>query len=134
EQDVIQSDKEVSNQVEKEVNDEVPESSGNLLPTASDDILSNESSEPLSTPAVEITVPTDSLPILTVIKSRGRGFKYTQPPSIVNAVSSQNSFRDTADAPSLTEVEADLSNMETDIQFSPTPTFRINKDHLKNQI
>ncbi|GJT08937.1 putative ribonuclease H-like domain-containing protein [Tanacetum coccineum] len=90
--------------VEKEVNGEVSKSSGNSLPIASKDILSNESFKPPSSPTVETTIPTASLAIPTVIKS------------------------------SLTEVEADLSNMETDIQVSPTPTFRINKDHPKNQI
>ncbi|GKA00252.1 retrovirus-related pol polyprotein from transposon TNT 1-94 [Tanacetum coccineum] len=66
---------------------------GNLIPTASQDILSYESVEPSSTPA---------------------------PPSIINAVPSQDSlkdfFGDTSQGPSLTEVEADLSNMETNIQ------------------
>ncbi|GKF10596.1 hypothetical protein Tco_0048522, partial [Tanacetum coccineum] len=93
----------------KEVNEEVPESSGNSLPTASNDTLTNEPSKSPSTPAVETTVPTASSPIPNVIKSRGGGFKYTQPPSIVNSVSSQNSledfFGDTAQAPSLTEVK-----------------------------
>ncbi|GKC44330.1 putative ribonuclease H-like domain-containing protein, partial [Tanacetum coccineum] len=32
------------------------------------------------------------------------------------------------------KVEADLSNMETDIQISPTPTLRIHKVHPKSQI
>nr|GFB85293.1 hypothetical protein [Tanacetum cinerariifolium] len=31
-------------------------------------------------------------------------------------------------------VEADLSNMENNISASPTPTFRIHKDHLTSQI
>ncbi|GKD43395.1 hypothetical protein Tco_1268040, partial [Tanacetum coccineum] len=43
-------------------------------------------------------------------------------------------FRDTTNSTSLTEVEADISNMETDIKVSPTPTLRINKDHPKSQI
>nr|GEU72945.1 hypothetical protein [Tanacetum cinerariifolium] len=34
----------------------------------------------------------------------------------------------------LNEVEADLSNMETSIPVSPTPTLRIHKDHPKSQI
>ncbi|GKF70637.1 hypothetical protein Tco_0203694, partial [Tanacetum coccineum] len=124
--------------VEREVNEEVSERSGISIPTASDGIPTDKSTEPSSTPAVETPVPTASSPIPTVIKSRGGGFQYTQPPSIVNVVSSQNNledfFGDTTQAPSLTEVEAYISNIETGIQVSPTPTFRINKDHLKNQI
>ncbi|GKG54982.1 hypothetical protein Tco_0562969, partial [Tanacetum coccineum] len=95
-------------------------SNGNSLPTASDNISTDDPTKSSSTPAVETLVPTDSPTIPTVIKSRGRGFKYTQPPSIINVVASQNSpkdfFRDASQAPSLTEVEADLSNMKTGIQ------------------
>nr|GFA87897.1 hypothetical protein [Tanacetum cinerariifolium] len=40
-------------------------------------------------------------------------------------------FEDTSNAVSLNEVEADLSNMETPIQVSLTPTLRIHKDHPK---
>ncbi|GJW32173.1 putative ribonuclease H-like domain-containing protein [Tanacetum coccineum] len=43
-------------------------------------------------------------------------------------------FGDSTHATRLNEVEADLSNMETTIQVSPTPTLRIHKDHPKNQI
>ncbi|GJR56217.1 putative reverse transcriptase domain-containing protein [Tanacetum coccineum] len=94
-------------------------------------------SEPPSTPTVETTVPTVSTPVPTVIKSRG-GLRYSQPPSISNVVSSENRvedfFGDSTHATRLNEVEADLSNMETTIQVSPTPTLRIHKDHPKNQI
>ncbi|GKE57724.1 hypothetical protein Tco_1496909, partial [Tanacetum coccineum] len=34
----------------------------------------------------------------------------------------------------LNEVETDLSNMESTIQVSPTPTLRIHKDHPKSEI
>nr|GEX63853.1 ribonuclease H-like domain-containing protein [Tanacetum cinerariifolium] len=40
-------------------------------------------------------------------------------------------FGDTYNAVSLNDVKADLSNMETAIQVSPTPTFKIHKDHPK---
>ncbi|GJY11113.1 putative ribonuclease H-like domain-containing protein, partial [Tanacetum coccineum] len=138
EQDVIQNNEETSQQVDQEANKQILESSGNSIPTASDEIPTDELIEPSSTPAVETPVLTVSSPIPTVIKSRGGGFTYTQPPSIVNVVASPNSldnfFGDSSQAPSLTEVESDISNMEIGIQVSPTPTFRINKDHLKNQI
>nr|GFB59461.1 putative ribonuclease H-like domain-containing protein [Tanacetum cinerariifolium] len=41
---------------------------------------------------------------------------------------------DTTNTVDTNEVEADLSNMETSIPASPTPTFRIHKDHLNSQI
>ncbi|GJR26798.1 ribonuclease H-like domain-containing protein [Tanacetum coccineum] len=123
------------------VNEEVPESSGISFPTAS----SKESSKLTSTLTVETvvptvmetTVPTVSTPVPTIIKSRG-GLRYSQPPSISNVISSENRvddfFRDSTHTTRLNEVEADLSNMETTIQVSPTPTLRIHKDHPKNQI
>ncbi|GJT86382.1 hypothetical protein Tco_1068099 [Tanacetum coccineum] len=43
-------------------------------------------------------------------------------------------FGDTTASVSLNEVEADLSNMETNIQVSPTPTLRINIVFSKSQI
>ncbi|GKA06238.1 putative ribonuclease H-like domain-containing protein [Tanacetum coccineum] len=86
---------------------------------------------------VETIVPNVSTHVPTVIKSRG-GLRYSQPPSISNVVSSENRvedfFGDSTHATRLNEVEADLSNMETTIQVSPTPTLRIHKDHPKNQI
>ncbi|GJS53844.1 putative ribonuclease H-like domain-containing protein [Tanacetum coccineum] len=107
------------------------------VPTDSENIFTIDPSEPPSTPTVESTVPTVSTPVPTVIKSRG-GLRYSQPPSISNAVSSKNRvedfFGDSTHATRLNEVEADLSNMETTIQVSPTPTLRIHKDHPKNQI
>ncbi|GJR77651.1 hypothetical protein Tco_0090016 [Tanacetum coccineum] len=107
------------------------------VPTDSENIFTIDPSEPPSTPTVESTVPTVSTPVPTVIKSRG-GLRYSQPPSISNVVSSENRvedfFGDSTHATRLNEVEADLSNMETTIQVSPTPTLRIHKDHPKNQI
>nr|GEV32263.1 hypothetical protein [Tanacetum cinerariifolium] len=48
-------------------------------------------------------------------------------PSLDNALTLSNRFEDTI------RVEADLSNMESGIPASPTPTFRIHKDHPKSQ-
>ncbi|GJV27922.1 ribonuclease H-like domain-containing protein [Tanacetum coccineum] len=105
----------------KSVNEEVPESSGISFPTAS----SKESSKLTSTPTVETAVPTGRIEILTAT-------------IYSNVVSSENRvedfFGDSTHATRLNEVEADLSNMETTIQVSPTPTLRIHKDHPKNQI
>nr|GEX80920.1 hypothetical protein [Tanacetum cinerariifolium] len=49
-------------------------------------------------------------------------------PSLDNALTLSNRFEDTIG------VEADLSNTESNIPASPTPTFRIHKDHPKSQI
>ncbi|GJS92083.1 putative ribonuclease H-like domain-containing protein [Tanacetum coccineum] len=100
--------------------------------------------ELLTSPTVETAVPTVSTPIPTSSKyippitlslpkiiSSG-GLRYSEPLSLGNVMG--DFFGDTTNLPSLTEVEADISNMETDIQVSPTPTLRINKDHPKSQI
>nr|GEV02875.1 hypothetical protein [Tanacetum cinerariifolium] len=100
---------------------EVPESSGNSNLTPSTKVSSNDSFKLDSSSTVETKVPTVSTPVLTG-----------------NAMSFENRledfFGDTSDAVSLNDVEADLSNMETAIQFSLTPTLRIHKDHPKSQI
>ncbi|GKB49772.1 putative ribonuclease H-like domain-containing protein [Tanacetum coccineum] len=85
-----------------------------------------------STPIVMITaVPTVShiFPQLVKISSLNNP---SEPPSNTNSEwkISLNSTHETR----LNEVEANLSNMETTIQVSPTPTLRIHKDHPKNQI
>ncbi|GJW50213.1 hypothetical protein Tco_0091564 [Tanacetum coccineum] len=94
-------------------------------------------------PAVSLPTAADSLSIPTVsssvprIISRG-GSSYPETPSLGNAMTFEDKledfFGDTTNSASLTEMKADLSNMETGIQVSLTPTLRINKDHLKNQI
>nr|GEZ95466.1 putative ribonuclease H-like domain-containing protein [Tanacetum cinerariifolium] len=55
-------------------------------------------------------------------------FSQKETPSLGNALTLSNRFEDTFG------MEADLSNMETSILVSPTPTFRIHKDHPKSQI
>ncbi|GJX67947.1 putative ribonuclease H-like domain-containing protein [Tanacetum coccineum] len=129
-------------QKEQDGTADVSESSGNTNPTASSkDSLADQSLELLASPTVETAVPTDSTPIPTGSKSippitsslpkiisRG-GSSYSEPLSLGNVM--RDFFGDTT---SLTEVEADISNMETDIQVSPTRTLRINKDHPKSQI
>ncbi|GJR81389.1 putative ribonuclease H-like domain-containing protein [Tanacetum coccineum] len=103
-----------------------------------------ESPELPASLTVETAVPTVSTPIPTGSKSippitsslpkiisRG-GSSYSEPLSLGNVMG--DFFGDTTNSTSLTEVEADISNMETDIQVSPTPTLRINKDHPKSQI
>nr|GFA38126.1 hypothetical protein [Tanacetum cinerariifolium] len=59
-------------------------------------------------------------------------------PSLDNILSLTNRFEDilgvTTSSDEAIGVEADVSNMETTISASPTPTFRIHKDHSKSQI
>ncbi|GJT12512.1 putative reverse transcriptase domain-containing protein [Tanacetum coccineum] len=73
--------------------------------------------EHVSSPIVETLIPTVSSSVPTTSSNKLEDY-----------------IRDTSNPASLKEVEADLSNMESTIQVSPTPTFRINKDHPKSQI
>ncbi|GJU60026.1 putative ribonuclease H-like domain-containing protein [Tanacetum coccineum] len=92
-------------------------------------------------PTVSSLVPTDCLSIPPVSSSGPRilskeGSSYQEAPSLGNVISFENRledfFRDSTDTDSLDKVEADLSNMETDIQISPTPTLRIHKVYPKS--
>nr|GEX98682.1 putative ribonuclease H-like domain-containing protein [Tanacetum cinerariifolium] len=141
-----------SQKEQQEVNGdkEVPDNSRNLNPTASSKVSANDSFELASGSTMETKVltvsshvPTDSLfdPLVTSsvprIISRGVS-SFQELLSLGNAMSFENRledfFGDTSNAVSLNEVEADLSNMETAIQVSPTLTLRIHKDHPKSQI
>nr|GFA88769.1 hypothetical protein [Tanacetum cinerariifolium] len=59
-------------------------------------------------------------------------------PSLDNILSLTNRFDDilgvSTSPDEIIRVEADISNMETSILVSPTPTLRIHKDHPKSQI
>nr|GEV05728.1 hypothetical protein [Tanacetum cinerariifolium] len=141
-----------SQKEQQEVNGdkEVPDNSRNSNPTASLKVSANDSFELASGSTVETEVPTVSSLVLTnslyvppvtlsvpKIISRG-GSSFQEPLSLGNAMSFENRLEDlfgnTSNAVSLNEVEADLSNLETDIQVSPTPTLRIHKDRPKSQI
>nr|GEU29556.1 hypothetical protein [Tanacetum cinerariifolium] len=129
---------------------EVPESSGNSNPTASIKVSTNDSFELASSSTVETevlivstSVPTGSLFVPLVTSSVPRiilkgGLSFPKLLSLGNAMSfknrSEDFFRDIIDAVSLNDVEANLSNMETAIKVSSTPTLRIHKDHPKSQI
>nr|GEU41778.1 reverse transcriptase domain-containing protein [Tanacetum cinerariifolium] len=99
---------------------------------------------------VESTIPTVSLPVPTAcldtspktssdtrLISKGVTIQ-EETPSLDNILSLSNRFEDilgdTTNTVDTNRVEADLNNMETNITASPTPTFRIHKDHLKSQI
>nr|GEW86751.1 hypothetical protein [Tanacetum cinerariifolium] len=109
-------------------------------PTATSKVPSADQVEP----AVSLTVESDILTVSSLVptdclnispeSSSGlrlipKGvFSQKETPSLGNTLTLSNRFEDTFG------VEVDLSNMETSIPASPTPTFRIHKDHLKSQI
>nr|GEY92898.1 hypothetical protein [Tanacetum cinerariifolium] len=109
-------------------------------PTATSKVPSAEQVEPVVSLTVETEIPTVSSLVPTVcldisfdsssdprIISKG-DFSQKETPSLGNALTLSYSFEDTF------REESDLSNMETSISVSPTPTFRIYKDHPKSQI
>nr|GEX62861.1 hypothetical protein [Tanacetum cinerariifolium] len=124
-----------------------PESSGNSNPTAT---LTNPSTDQTKTPTVETPTPTVSSPVLTacldvslqlssdirLISKRVTGQVDTQ--SLDNILTLSNRFEDilrvTTNTGDSHGVEANLGNMENNISASPTPTFRIHKDHPTSQI
>ncbi|GJZ14614.1 ribonuclease H-like domain-containing protein [Tanacetum coccineum] len=140
----------LQNKQDKIINTYVSESSGNTNPTAITKDPTAKQVEHVLSSIVETEVPTVSTPVPTEclsiphvssngsrIISRG-GSSYPEAPSLGNAMSFENRlkdiFGDTPDSVSSDKVEANLSNMETYIQISPTPTLRIHKVHPKSQI
>nr|GEX22981.1 ribonuclease H-like domain-containing protein [Tanacetum cinerariifolium] len=129
---------EFSNSVAQDpCNADVSESSGISNPTATSKILAAKQMESLT---VESEFPTVSSPVPTIFldtspkTSSGSRIiskevlSQEETPSLDNALTLSNRFEDTIG------VEADLSNMESSILASPTPTFRIHKNHPKSQI
>nr|GEV94282.1 hypothetical protein [Tanacetum cinerariifolium] len=100
--------------------------------TVESDILTVSSLVP--TVCLDISPKSSSGPRLV---SKGVTSK-KETPSLGNALTLSNRFKDTfgdtTNAVTLNEVEVDLSNMETSIRVTPTPNFRIHKDHPKSQI
>nr|GEX22346.1 hypothetical protein [Tanacetum cinerariifolium] len=125
----------------------VPEGSGNPNPTASS---SNPPADQMETLTVESPIPTVSSPVPAAClndspepssKARLISKKVAnqeESPSLDNILSLTNRFEDilrvTTSSNEAIGVEADVSNMETSIIASSTPTLRINKDHPKSQI
>nr|GFB51332.1 hypothetical protein [Tanacetum cinerariifolium] len=128
-------------------NDDAPKSSGNSNPTATS---TNPLVDHIETIAVETLVPTVSSPVLTAcfddspqlssdsILISKRVTSQDETPSLDNILTLTNRFEDILGVTTNTDdsngVEADLGNMENNISSSPTPTFRIHKDHPKSQI
>nr|GEX11279.1 hypothetical protein [Tanacetum cinerariifolium] len=123
---------------------EVLEGSGNPNPTAS---TSNPPDNPMEILTVESSIPIVSSPVLTVYSTDSqepssdarliskRVANQEETPSLDNILSLTNRFEDilgdTTNSYESNGVEADISNMETAITASPTPTLRIHKDHPK---
>nr|GEV00679.1 hypothetical protein [Tanacetum cinerariifolium] len=126
---------------------EVPEGSGNTNPTAS---TPNPPADHMETLTVETPIPTVSSPVPTAYSTDSqdssrdarliskRVANQEETPSLDNILSLTNRFEDilgvTSNSNESNGVEADISNMETTITTSPTPTLRIHKDHPKSQI
>nr|GFC62325.1 hypothetical protein [Tanacetum cinerariifolium] len=96
---------------------EVPKGSRNPNPTAS---TSNPPADQIETLTVETLIPTVTSPVLTAYSTD------SQEPS--------NILGGTTNSDESNAKEADISNMETTITTSPTPTLKIHKDHPKSQI
>nr|GFB33045.1 uncharacterized mitochondrial protein AtMg00810-like [Tanacetum cinerariifolium] len=101
---------------------QVPEGSGNLNPSVSS---SNPPADQMETLIVESPIPTVSSPVPTACLND------SPEPSV-----KQDLFQKevTTSSDEAIGVEADVSNMETTISASPTPTLRIYKDHPNSQI
>nr|GEW70943.1 hypothetical protein [Tanacetum cinerariifolium] len=126
---------------------EVSKGSGNLNPTAS---TSNPLANQMETLTMETPIPTVSSPVSTAYSTDSqepssharliskRVANQVDTPSLDNILSLTNRFKDilgvTTHSDESNEVEADISNMETAITASPTPTLRIHKDHPKSRI
>nr|GEY89829.1 putative ribonuclease H-like domain-containing protein [Tanacetum cinerariifolium] len=128
-------------------NADAPKSSGNSNPTTTSkdpptkqmESLTVESAIPtvsslVSTACLEISLETTSS--LRLISRRVASQDET--PSLDNILTLSNRFEDILSVTTNTDdtngVETDLRNMESIIPASPTPTFRIHKDHPKSQI
>nr|GEX23774.1 hypothetical protein [Tanacetum cinerariifolium] len=95
-------------------NADVTESSGNSNPSATS---KNPLTDQMETLIVESEILTVSSPVPTACLDKF-----------------EDILGDTTNIVNTNGVESDLSNMESIIPASPTPTFRIHKDHLKSQI
>nr|GEX05771.1 hypothetical protein [Tanacetum cinerariifolium] len=104
----------------------------------------------LESSTMESAIPTVSSPFLTACLDDSlkpssntrliskRVTSQDDTPSLYNILNLSNRFGDILGVTTNTDdthgVEVDLGNMENNISASPTPTFRIHKDHPKSQI
>nr|GEZ23862.1 retrovirus-related Pol polyprotein from transposon TNT 1-94 [Tanacetum cinerariifolium] len=128
-------------------NTDAPESSGNSNPTATS---TNPPADHMETLTVESPIPTVSSHVPTAFLDDSsepssdtrliskRVTSQDDTPSLNNILTLSNRFKDilgvTTNTGDSNRVEADLGNMENNISASPTPTFRIHKDHPKSPL
>nr|GEX21143.1 hypothetical protein [Tanacetum cinerariifolium] len=128
-------------------NTDVLESSGNSNPTATS---TNPLADQLETLTVETPILIVSSPVPTTYFTNSkdpssdtrliskRVANQVETPSLDTILTLTNRFKDilrvTTNSDESNGVEANVSNMETIITASPTPTLRIYKDHPKSQI
>nr|GEU52811.1 hypothetical protein [Tanacetum cinerariifolium] len=128
-------------------NADAPESSGNSNPTATS---TNPSADHMETLTMETPIPNVSSPVPTACLDDSlqllsdtrliskRVTSQDDSPSLDNILTLSNSFEDilgvTTNTSDTNRVKADLSNMENHISASPTPTFKIHKDHPTSKI
>nr|GEU38899.1 hypothetical protein [Tanacetum cinerariifolium] len=128
-------------------NADAPESSGNSNPTATS---TNPLADHMETLTVESVIPTISSHVPTACLDDSpkpssttrliskRVISQDETPYLDNISTLSNRFEDifgvTTNTVDTNGVEADFTNMESIIPASPTPTFRIHKDHPKSQI
>nr|GEY68876.1 hypothetical protein [Tanacetum cinerariifolium] len=131
----------------EESSSQVLEGSGNHNSTAS---TFNPSTEQRETLAVESPIPTASSPVPTACLNDSsetssearlvskRVAHQEESPSLDNILSLTNRFDDflgvSTSSDDIIGVEADVSNIETSISASPTPSLRIHKVYPKSQI
>nr|GEV57612.1 putative ribonuclease H-like domain-containing protein [Tanacetum cinerariifolium] len=140
----MQQDK---NKPQDDCSTDVPKSSGNFNLTTTS---TNPPADQLETLTVETPIPTVSSQVQPACYTNSpepssetrlilkRVANQVKTPSLDNILTLTNKFEDiprvTTNSVDSDGVEADVSNMETTITASPTPTLRIHKDHLKSQI
>nr|GEV19783.1 hypothetical protein [Tanacetum cinerariifolium] len=136
-----------NNDAQDTCNADAPKSSGIFNPTATSKSPPAEQMEKLT---VESAIPTVSSPVLTACLDNSpetsspsrliskEVISQEETPSLDNILTLSNRFEDilgdTTNTDDTNRVEANLSNMESIIPASHTPTFRIHKDHPKSQI
>nr|GEU65144.1 putative ribonuclease H-like domain-containing protein [Tanacetum cinerariifolium] len=136
-----------SNEPQDDCSTDVLESSGNSNPTAT---LTNPSADQMETLTVETPIPTVSSPVPTACFTDSqepssntrliskRVANQVETPSMDNILTLTNRFEDilgvTINSDESNGMEVDVSNRETSITASPTPTLKIHKDHPKSQI
>nr|GEX78303.1 putative ribonuclease H-like domain-containing protein [Tanacetum cinerariifolium] len=137
----------VKNKPQDHCSTQVPKGSGNPNPTTS---TSNPPADPTKILTVESPISTVSSPVPSTYSTDSqepssdarliskRVANQEETPSLDNILSLTNRFEDilgvTKNSEESNGVEADISNMETAITASPTPTLRIHKDHPKIKI